>query len=159
MGFAPAWPFAYRPSVARQLLARAAAVRAGETRPFHFLRAGRRVEAFLLRWEGRLLAYENVCRHLPVRLDGGVGRFFAADGCHLVCQAHQATYDPGTGLCVRGPCEGLRLHALPLEEVAGEVWLTGVDEPVAPPPPRPRARAGAARIKPSARAPRGPKHP
>ena len=45
----------------------------GQTRKFKFARNGRPAEGFLARFQGRLVAYENVCRHLPVNLDFNKG--------------------------------------------------------------------------------------
>jgi len=84
---------------------------------------GRPIEGFLARFQGELVAYENRCRHLPVSLDFFSGKFFSPDGQHLVCQNHNANYEPLTGLCVRGPCEGESLKALKIEIVEGDVWL------------------------------------
>jgi len=107
-------------------LARASDIAEGHTLPFSLPRAGRRpLEGFLARFQGRLVAYENRCRHLPVSLDFHSGKFFSPDGRFFVCQNHNATYEPLTGLCVRGPCEGQSLKAMELQEVDGEVWILG----------------------------------
>ena len=95
----------------------------GKTLKFQFERGGRTVDAFLARFQGRLVAYENQCRHLALTLDYDDNRFFAADGQHFICQNHGALYDPLTGLCLRGPCEGQRLKPLPIEVVGRMVWL------------------------------------
>ncbi len=98
----------------------------GRTVKFHFDREGRKVEGFLARFEGRFVAYENVCRHIPISLDYGDDRFFSRDGKHFLCQTHGALYEPHSGLCVRGPCEGDRLKPLNIAVRDGAVWL---DEP------------------------------
>ncbi|MDB6064285.1 MAG: (2Fe-2S)-binding protein [Pedosphaera sp.] len=105
-------------------IARADEVTEGNTRKFQFTRSGGKpAEGFLARFQGQLVAYENVCRHLPLSLDYDDGRFFSRDGQHFVCQTHNAIYEPLTGLCVRGPCEGQSLKPLKIEVVNGEVWL------------------------------------
>ena len=96
----------------------------GRTLKFQFRRDGISREGFLARSGGTLVAFENVCRHLPLSLDHGGNRFFSEDGCHFVCQNHGAMFDPATGLCLKGPCEGARLFALPVEVINDEVWLT-----------------------------------
>ncbi|HVY68943.1 MAG TPA: Rieske 2Fe-2S domain-containing protein, partial [Verrucomicrobiae bacterium] len=90
---------------------------------FEFLREGRPVEGFVARFQGRLVAYENVCRHLSVTLDYDDNRFFTTDGRHFVCQTHGAIYEPASGLCVRGPCEGASLKSLRVEVRGHDLWL------------------------------------
>ncbi len=90
---------------------------------FEFTRGQRTVEGFLACHQGKIVAYENLCRHLPLTLDYDDNRFFTADGQHFVCQTHGAMYEPLTGLCVRGPCEGAKLKPLPIEVRDGTVWL------------------------------------
>lgn len=95
----------------------------GETFKFTFEREGRLREAFLFRHEGRIVAYENLCMHLPLTLDYGDNRFFTKDRRHLVCQTHHALYEPLTGLCVQGPCEGASLRPLKVLVSEGMIWF------------------------------------
>jgi nitrite reductase/ring-hydroxylating ferredoxin subunit len=81
-------------------------------------------EGFVAWVEGEVVAYENVCRHLPLSLDYGDGRFFTPDGKQIVCHTHGAVYEPLSGLCVAGPCAGASLKKLPVEVDNGAVWLT-----------------------------------
>ena len=63
--------------------------------------------------DGPVAAFENYCPH-----QGGplwippVGE----DAATLVCKAHGATFRPGDGLCLSGPCAGQRLNALAVSE-------------------------------------------
>lgn len=107
----------------KQKLAHVAGLADGQTVKFQFPGATRPREGFLARFRGHLVAYENRCRHLPVKLDAEGDGFFSPSRDYLVCHAHLATYDPLTGLCVRGPCEGESLVPLRIEVVDGEVWL------------------------------------
>jgi nitrite reductase/ring-hydroxylating ferredoxin subunit len=95
----------------------------GRTLKFEFSRDGVEREGFVARCGGLLVAYENVCRHLPLPLDQGEGRFFTGNGQHFICQTHGAIYEPETGLCVRGPCEGLTLKRLSVEISDNTIWL------------------------------------
>jgi nitrite reductase/ring-hydroxylating ferredoxin subunit len=95
----------------------------GTTLKFRFPRQGRTVDGFLACFKGKFVAYENVCRHLPLTLDYGDNRFFTDDGRHFACQTHAAIYEPRSGLCVRGPCLGARLMRLPIKVLQGSVWL------------------------------------
>lgn len=72
---------------------------------------------------GTFRAYVNLCMHLPVPLDGGRGRFFDRDGKYLLCRTHGALYRPEDGYCIEGPCQGMRLERLTVDEANGRVWL------------------------------------
>jgi nitrite reductase/ring-hydroxylating ferredoxin subunit len=76
---------------------------------------------------GVLRAYHNVCKHLPIPLDGGSRRFLDPSGRFLECGTHGATYRPEDGLCIAGPCEGERLDPVPLEIEGGRVYLRLAD--------------------------------
>lgn len=90
---------------------------------FTFEEEGISREGFLAWFEGEVVAYENVCRHLPLSLDYGDGQFFSADGAHFICQTHGALYEPRTGLCVAGPCPGARLRKLEVTVRDGGIWF------------------------------------
>lgn len=82
-------------------------------------------EGFALRGQdGRVRAYLNVCPHRAQPVDLGDGRLFLPSG-EIECSAHGARFDPGTGACTGGPCDGRSLTALAVEEREGQVWLTG----------------------------------
>jgi len=72
---------------------------------------------------GVVRAYLNRCRHLPIPLDGASREVLDAERTHLECRTHGALYRLEDGLCIDGPCEGLSLLALPLEERDGELYL------------------------------------
>lgn len=96
-----------------------------QTIKFRFRREGIEREGFVARFEGRIVGYENVCRHLPLTLDYADNRFFTEDQAYFICRTHGAVYEPLTGLCVRGPCQGASLKPLPLEISDGSIWLLG----------------------------------
>ena len=64
---------------------------------------------------GRLAAFHNLCPHAGRRLDWAPGKFLIDQG-RLVCAAHGATFDLGSGVCVSGPCKGAALRPAPLPE-------------------------------------------
>jgi len=103
----------------------------GESVAFKFLREGKQIDAFLIRFEGRFHAYENVCRHLPVGLDYGDAQFFNREKDFLVCRTHGALYHPVNGKCVQGPCGGESLFPLEIAVEEGTVWLVeaGAESP------------------------------
>ncbi len=96
-------------------------VDSGDGVRFEINRQGRAQCAFVIRHEGKVHAYVNRCAHVAVELDWQPGKFFDADGGHLICSTHGAIYAPASGLCVQGPCKGDRLVAVPVAEVNGKV--------------------------------------
>jgi nitrite reductase/ring-hydroxylating ferredoxin subunit len=68
-----------------------------------------------------VMIYVNACPHLGVALDWAPDRFLSSDGAYIVCSMHGATFDIASGLCLRGPCAGDSLEAVPFEIVAGEI--------------------------------------
>lgn len=87
---------------------------------------GRPIQGLVLRAEdGSIVAYRNLCRHLPVPLDGGTGDLLSDDGAHLVCGTHGALYRLLDGYCVEGPCEGLSLQPLAVDVRRGEIFVAG----------------------------------
>ncbi|WP_018410301.1 Rieske (2Fe-2S) protein [Methyloversatilis thermotolerans] len=91
---------------------------------FQVERKGALVEAFAVRFQGRVYAYLNSCRHVPIELDWNHGEFFDLSKLYLICSTHGALYEPETGVCVGGPCRGARLQPVPVEESGGQVWLS-----------------------------------
>lgn len=67
--------------------------------------------------------YLNVCKHLPIPLDGGTGDFFDDGRRHLFCGTHGALYRLSDGLCTAGPCEGEKLDPLELEVRDGVIFV------------------------------------
>lgn len=106
----------------------AAQVAEGASLKFEFERMGVGFEGFVIRHQGRWVAYENRCRHLPLPLDYGDNRFFTPDGQFLVCSSHGAIYEPLTGRCVGGPCAGSTLQRLTLIEENGELIVEFEEE-------------------------------
>lgn len=105
-----------------KVIGRSSELRNGAAAKFEFEREGVRLEGFVLRYEDKIAAYENRCRHLPLSLDLD-GQFFTPDGRYLICQMHGAMYEPATGECVMGPCHGAALKPLPIELSGGLIWL------------------------------------
>ncbi len=74
--------------------------------------AARLVQGFLTLTASGPRAYENVCPHVPIALDLLDEGLFSLDGRFLVCRNHGALFEPESGLCVSGPCEGESLRRL-----------------------------------------------
>jgi nitrite reductase/ring-hydroxylating ferredoxin subunit len=65
---------------------------------------------------GAWRAYANVCRHHAVPLDFGMGTPMADDGRRLLCHQHGALYRPEDGACIGGPCTGMSLEPMAIDE-------------------------------------------
>jgi nitrite reductase/ring-hydroxylating ferredoxin subunit len=85
--------------------------------------AGREVAAFVVRFDGAVHAYVNCCPHAGTELDWQPGEFFDSSGLYLICATHGAMFAPDSGDCVGGPCRGLRLTQIPIEERDGVICL------------------------------------
>ncbi|SEW05310.1 Rieske (2Fe-2S) protein [Halobacterium jilantaiense] len=67
----------------------------------------------------------NYCMHwTDVTLDSGDG---AVRNGELVCRKHAATFEPDSGVCTHGPCEGAELDPIQVETRDGAVYLTDSD--------------------------------
>lgn len=95
----------------------------GQTIKFQVVRGGKRIDGFLARFAGEVVAYENSCQHIAINLDSEGGKLFSRDGHHFICQSHGAIYEPLSGLCVRGPCEGETLRRLEIKIRGQKIWL------------------------------------
>ncbi len=71
---------------------------------------------FVVRYRGKAYAYLNECAHQAMALDFKEGEFFSRDGNHLICATHGALYDPASGQCLSGRCDGRALVALAITE-------------------------------------------
>ena len=101
------------------------------TRRFSFERGGETLSAFVANHDGKLVAYENRCRHLPWPLDWDDGRFYTDDRDYFICHTHGAVYEPKTGFCVMGPCAGQSLAALRVVIEGEDVFVEVEDAAVA----------------------------
>jgi nitrite reductase/ring-hydroxylating ferredoxin subunit len=68
-------------------------------------------DVFVIRFGKEYHAYVNECPHQKVRLDWERNNFFEPNYFKtLACGKHGAEFDPATGVCVKGPCEGAQLE-------------------------------------------------
>ena len=109
--------------MARQRLASLKELKERGTIKFGYRELGIAREGFLAWHEGQAVCYENACRHVPITLDYGDGRFYTPDGQHFICQTHGAKYEPLTGRCIEGPCPGAFLKRLEVEIAEGDLYL------------------------------------
>jgi nitrite reductase/ring-hydroxylating ferredoxin subunit len=78
---------------------------------------------FVLRDLSGVRAYENSCPHLGVRLEYRKDKFLSANGKFIECYAHGALFDPTSGACVEGACEGKSLRRLACEVRGDWIWI------------------------------------
>jgi nitrite reductase/ring-hydroxylating ferredoxin subunit len=90
---------------------------------FEWVRGLQTDPAFVVRHGGRAYAYVNRCGHIPVELDWQPAEFFDYSGLYLICATHGALYSPQSGRCLAGKCAGKGLHALPVIEQDGKIYL------------------------------------
>lgn len=76
----------------------------------------------VLRRDGVVHAYINVCPHAGRRLDYAPGKFLLKHDT-LICAVHGATFQQTSGVCVAGPCCGDALQELPVSVHDDQVWL------------------------------------
>ena len=79
--------------------------------------------AFVIRHAQGSKAYVNRCTHLMLELDWEPGEVFDLDGEYLICANHGALYEPETGACAGGPCNGVGLESLTVVETDGKIYL------------------------------------
>jgi nitrite reductase/ring-hydroxylating ferredoxin subunit len=91
------------PTKRRYKVARADALAPGESLKFLLPIRGTDEECFLINFDGEFHAYVNRCRHVPMAMDWVDNQFFAEDGRYLMCQTHNAYYEPASGECIAGP--------------------------------------------------------
>ncbi len=72
-------------------------------------------------------AWRNVCPHQGRSLDFAPGEFLFTPTGLLVCPHHGACFEPGSGACTDGPCQGSALTAVPVTVKDGHVWLAPQD--------------------------------
>ena len=119
-----------KPPRIRYKVALTSELQSGESKKFLLPIRGADEECFLINYDGRFYAYVNRCRHIPIAMDWVDNQFFAEQGRYLMCQTHNAYYEPDSGECIAGPpgtC-GKLLYRVPLEVLDGVVYATPPEE-------------------------------
>lgn len=75
---------------------------------------GQELELFLVRQGHEVYAYRNRCPHTGAPLEWQPHQFLDERGELIQCALHGALFAIDSGLCLRGPCAGQSLEALPL---------------------------------------------
>ena len=89
---------------------------------FDVLHYGESARAFVMRIDGRVVAYLNRCVHVPTEMDWQPGEFLDSEREFILCSMHGAAYDPRNGRCIGGPCGRGRLTVLEVREQDGQVY-------------------------------------
>ena len=115
------------------LCASDALVERGDAFVFDVLQWRQKATAFVMRFDGRVVAYLNRCVHVPTEMDWQAGKFLDGDREFIICSIHGATYDPKNGRCVDGPCARGQLTVLRVKEHDAQVyWYPSTDTQPAP---------------------------
>jgi naringenin degradation protein FdeD len=77
----------------------------------------------LARTNGKLCAYRNECPHMNLPLTNRNNCTMDKDQKHLVCAQHAAEFSLENGLCVKGPCIGMKLDPVSIELTDDNVLL------------------------------------
>ncbi len=104
-------------AASRFKVARVSDLKPGESMKFLLPIRGADEECFVINFNGEFHAYVNRCRHVPMPMDWVDNQFFAEEGRYLMCQTHNAYYEPASGECIAGPSSacGKFLYQVPLE--------------------------------------------
>ena len=78
---------------------------------------------FAVRRGERVMVYVNSCPHIGTPLDWTPDRFLSRDGAFIICATHGAEFRITDGECIRGPCKGNRLEAVPVEIRDGTIYV------------------------------------
>jgi nitrite reductase/ring-hydroxylating ferredoxin subunit len=78
---------------------------------------------FAVRRGEAVFLYENACPHVGVPLNWAPDRFLDARREHIQCGTHGALFRIEDGMCIKGPCIGMPLAALPSRIEAGVVLV------------------------------------
>jgi len=92
-----------------------------EARGFEFGDPELRLTGFVVRKDGGVYAYRNVCPHAGHRLNWKPDAFLTRDRDLIMCSMHGAIFDIESGVCIGGPCPGRSLARLRVEIVSGEI--------------------------------------
>lgn len=78
---------------------------------------------FLVRDGQAVYGYRNNCPHTGAPLDWSPDRFLDLDKSFIQCAIHGALFRMEDGHCLRGPCTGQNLQAIPVRLEDGAILL------------------------------------
>ncbi|MDB5677924.1 Rieske 2Fe-2S domain-containing protein [Sphingomonas bacterium] len=83
-----------------------------------------RFHGFVVRMPAGIRGFVDRCPHLGALLALELDRYLTNDGRFVICGWHGALFEPDTGLCVAGPCDGSSLIPWPVHVADGQI-VTG----------------------------------
>ena len=95
----------------------------GGTREFSFGAGLNLWRMFVLRREGRVYGYLNLCPHYSMPLNHRDNEFMSRDGSKIMCRQHLALFAIEDGRGLEGACEGRGLDIIPVAVRAGEMVI------------------------------------
>ena len=110
----------------RYRVCRASDLEPGQSMKFLLVIRGTEEECFVVNFGGELHDYVSRCRHVPMPMDWVDNQFFAEQGRYLMCQTHNAYYEPASGECIAGPPSacGKFLYRVPLKIEDGVIYAS-----------------------------------
>jgi nitrite reductase/ring-hydroxylating ferredoxin subunit len=90
------------------------------------------LRGFVVRRGAELRAYLNHCPHAGHALNLRPHVFLAPDAPLIQCSSHGALFEMETGLCLAGPCPGVRLRPIELRINQGYVLVADDVELIEP---------------------------
>lgn len=86
-------------------------------------------EVILVRRDGQVYAWQNLCPHLGINLEFHPDEFMDCEQHYLICSNHGALFQVEDGLCVSGPCQGEHLQPVAIRLVDQQILLAEADSP------------------------------
>ena len=82
---------------AERLCASAELAERGKAHVFDVMHYRQPARAFVLRFDGQIVAYLNRCLHVPTEMDWQYGEFLDSGKEFIMCSIHGAVYEPLSG--------------------------------------------------------------
>ena len=80
-------------------------------------------DIFIVRQGDKVYGYENTCPHAQAPLEWNPDQFLDENKEFIVCALHGATFTIDEGECVGGPCNGVGLTQVKLEQVENKIYF------------------------------------
>ena len=97
----------------RQTVCRLDDINDGAARGFELAEGAAALHFLIVRQGTAVFAYRNSCPHTGVTLEWLPDQFLDSSAQYIQCSVHGAMFRIEDGLCVRGPCAGDALMAIP----------------------------------------------
>lgn len=95
----------------------------GSCRRIDVLYQGESDSVLVLRYQGLVKAFRNLCVHMPRPLDGEDEQIFDPGTGHLRCSMHGIVYSPETGESLSDICRGKKLTSVRVVEYDAKLYL------------------------------------